>query len=89
MKYTNEREMVGKPRPLFCTPGTARYSTNIHTAQAAGADTVTQITISQLLETMVTRDRSKFMPWFYLNFTETSLACAQFRVQSPVLEINK
>lgn len=64
MKCTNEREMVGKPRPLLCTPGTDRYSTNIHTAQAAGAATVTQITISQLLETMVTRDRSKVMPWF-------------------------
>lgn len=89
MKCTNEHEMVGKPRPFLCTPGTARCNTNIHTAQAAGAATVTQITISQLLETMVTRDRSKVMPWFYLNFTETSLVCAQSRVQSPVLEINK
>lgn len=79
--------MAGKPRPQGL-PDIAQTYTH-HRVDTPGVDTVTQITISQLLETMVTRDRSKVMPWFYLHFTETSLAYAQSRVQSPVLEINK
>lgn len=61
-------EMVGKPIPLLHAPGAAVHSTNTHSHRPPRAATVTQLPISQPLETTVNETGQRSC----LGFTSTS-----------------